>query len=138
MNELSLTEEGIKILQNSEACNTTPPNILIIFDGCDTAVQKLLEEFLISDVGGEKYNISRIIGAERYKTVKILITCREESLQGIKRRELLFAPIQHEESLHRSPNSSRLLLQKRIEPFSDEQITRYLIKCCYYGIIRNI
>ena len=136
-NELSLTEKGTKTMQTSEACNTTPPNILIIFDGCDTAVQILLEEFLISDVGGEKFNIPSIIGAEKYKTVKILITCREESLQGIKRRDLLFAPIQHEESLHRSLKSSRLLLQKRIEPFSDEQITRYLIKCYYYGMLET-
>ena len=134
-NELSLVEEGTKIMQTSEACNTTPPNILIIFDGCDTAVQKLLEEFLISELNHNKCNIPRIIGAEKYKTVKILITCREESLQGIKRRELLFAPIQHEELLHRSLNVPKLFLQRRIEPFSDEQITRYLIKCCFHGLL---
>ena len=49
-NELSLTEEGMKILQSPEASNIAKPNILIIFDGCDMAVQKLLEELLISDV----------------------------------------------------------------------------------------
>ena len=135
-NELSLREEEIKTLQSSEAYSTTLPNILIILDGCDIAVHKLLEELLLSDFGSEKCNISSIIGAERYKTVKILITCREESLQGIKRRELLFVPIQHEESLHRS-NSSKLFLQRRIAPFSDEQITRYLIKCCFYGLLQT-
>ena len=131
-NELSLTEEDMKILQTSKACDTTLPNILIIFDGCDTAVQKLLEEFLMLELDNKNCNVPSIIGAEKYNTVKILITCREESLQGIKRRDFLFAPIQCEELFHRSSNSSDLFLQRRIEPFSDEQITRYLRKCFFY------
>ena len=132
-NELSLVEAGTKIMQTSEACNTTTPNILIIFDGCDAAVQKLLEEFLMSECDSEKYNIPHIIGAERYKTLKTLITCREESLQGIKRRELLFAPAQHKKQFY----DSKLFLQRRIEPFSDEQIMRYLIKCCFHGLLET-
>ena len=134
-NELSLTEEATKALQSSESSTFAQPNPLIIFDGCDTAVQKLLEEFLISELDHDKCNISHIIGTEKFKTVKILITCREESLQGIKNRELLFAPINYEESLHGSSNSPKSFLQRRIELFSDEQITRYLIKCCFYGIL---
>ena len=47
----------------------------------------------------------------------------------------MFAPIQHEQSLHKSSNSPKLFLQRRIEPFSDEQITRYLIKCCFHGLL---
>ena len=136
-NELFLAKEGTKIIQTSEACNTTPPNILIIFDGCDTAVQKLSEELLISDFGIEKCNIPGIIGTEKYKAMKILVACREESLQGIKRRELLFASAQHEEHFYESLNSPKLFLQRRIEPFSDEQITSYLIKRCYYGILET-
>ena len=137
-NELSLeAEEGIKIMQNSELCNTTPLNILIIFDGCDMVVQKLLEELLMSEFDRDKCNIPHIIGAEKYKTVKILITCREESLQGVKRRELLFAPAQHEEQFYESSNSRKLFLQRRIEPFSDEQITMYLIKCCFHGSLET-
>ena len=139
-NELFITEEGTKIIQTSEACNIVQPNLLIIFDGCDTAVQTLLEEVLISQIDSQKCNIPCIIGAEKYQTMKILITCREESLSDIKQRELLFAPTQHEqheELSRRSLNSTRLFLQRRIEPFSDEQITMYLIKCCFQELLKT-
>ena len=136
-NELSLTEEGIKILQTSDVSNIIRPNLLVIFDGCDTAVQKLLEEFSISELDSEKCNIPHIIGAEKFETVKIMITCREESLQGITRRESLFAPIQSGELLERPLSSQNLFLQRKIEPFSDEQITRYLIKCCFHGFLET-
>ena len=128
-NELSMTEEALNILQTLEASSITQPNLLIIFDGCDTAILKLLEEFTASEPDSEKCNIPHIFGSENFMTVKLLITCREESLPAIKQRDLLFAPSQREELLQ------SLFLQRRIEPFSDEQITRYLIKCCFYGLL---
>ena len=134
-NELSVTEETLKILQTSEVSSITQPNLLIIFDGCDTAVQNLFEEFGTSELDSKKCSIPHIIGAEKFKTVKILITCREESLENIKPRELLFAPAQCKDSLQKFLNSGEFFLQRRIEPFSDEQITRYLIKCCFYGLL---
>ena len=84
----------MKILQTSEKCNIIQPNLLIIFDGCDAAIQKLVEEFSAPELDCKKHNIPLIIGAEKFRSVKILVTCREESLQDIKRREPLFAPAQ--------------------------------------------
>ena len=136
-NELSLTEEEIKILQTSAACGVARPNLLLIFDGCDTAIQKLLEEFSIYELDCENYNITYIFGAEKFKSVKILLTCREETIKDIKRRELLFAPTQFEEQIQRCLNSQQFFLQRRIEPFSDEQITTYLIKCCFHGLLKT-
>ena len=134
--KLHMTEEMVKILQAPEVCNIARPNLLFIFDGCDTAVQILLEEFFTFETDFQKYNIPYIIRAEKFNTVKLLITCREETLHNFKRREMLFAPTQGNESPQRCLNT-QLFLQRRIEPFSNGQITRYLIKCYYCGLLQT-
>ena len=126
--ELSLTDEEILLLKNSTQNNLAFPRLLFLFDGYDEIedIHGLLsltrkQEFL-------KHNFfeKNKIKGESWKNAKFIITCREQSLNKLRRRELLFGAI------HVNNESSELsivpgsLLQRRIEPFSNEQITCYL------------
>ena len=128
--ELSLTEEEILLLKTSNLSNL---QLVFLFDGYDQ-IQNLHD--LSVDRGLYKNNFCVSNKIESWRNAKVIITCREENLQEIKRRDLLFSPI--EESTN---NTSELkpipgsFFQRRIEPFSNEQISCYLIKyCCFRQI----
>ena len=60
---------------------------------------------------------------ESWKNMKFIITCKEENLQKVQRKGLLFG------SFSADPES---FLERRIEPFSYEQMRYYLKKYCIF------
>ena len=133
--ELSLTEEEISFLRNTDQTNLKLPRLLFIFDGYDEiedihAFHSLhslesKEEFL-------KHNFfeRNKIHEESWKNAKFIITCREEHLQKVQRKELLFGPLDGDSAeLAIKPGSC---FESTIKPFLDEQITSCLKKYCYF------
>jgi len=128
--ELSLTEEEILLLQTSEPSNLLLPRLLFIFDRYDDIqdIHNLSSSKTYSDYESNNFYMSNKIET-LWKNAKIIITCREENLKDVTRRDLLFAPINVEATELLSFQGS--FLQRKIEPFSDDQITCYLKKYCY-------
>ena len=133
--ELFLTEEEIKVFQNADPSQRLLPQFVFILDGYDEHLQNIRIESLKNKADYVKNNFyeANKLG-EQWKNAKIVVTCREENLCGIKRKDLLFAPLDEKfkedssEPMAAVPGS---FLQRRIELLSDEQITSYLKKYCY-------
>ena len=134
--ELSLTKEEMQTLQTTETHNSSWLKLLIIIDGCDRGIQELLNGYSKSEEDCMKYNIPFKVGLEKFKTAKVVFVCREESLKHPLRRELLFSPFCHEESSSQPILAPELFLQRKIEPFSDNQITCYLRKYYFNRLIK--
>ena len=123
------------MLQTSGPHNYQLPNLLIIFDGCDTAIHKLLRNSTKSKLDISKHNLPNKIGLEKFTTVKLAFTCREETFQCVTERHIIFEPKSIDKS-HELPFAPKLLLQRSVELFSDDQITAYIRKCSYYGLMK--
>ena len=119
--ELQLTESEIKLFQDS-SINSTLPRLLFIFDGYDT-IQDIRELQGYQNLINNNFYISNGFGKD-WATAKLIITCREESLNNIDQRELLFAPIDENKGVTMSGS----YLEYAIQPFSDIEITAYLRK----------
>lgn len=131
MKELSLTREEVLMLQSSaEESSMLLPKLLFIFDGYDDIenIQQFHSFGNEEDYLKNNFCLLNMIEGKSWKNAKIIITCREENLQGIEKRELLFGPLQ-KQSLELLPVPGTFL-QRKIEPFTDEQITCYIKK--YY------
>mgnify|MGYP000917514547 FL=1 len=126
--ELSLTKEEILTLQTADPSDFRLPCLLFIFDGYDT-VQDLQAFENDKDFVSNNFSLLNKIEGKSWQNTKFIITCREENLQRVSRRDLLFAPINHE-SIGPAiiPES---FLQFTLEPFTSEQITCYLRRYCF-------
>ena len=137
--ELSLTPEEITLLQNSGPRNDQLPNLLFIFDGFENI--QGLEGFcaLTNNHDSLRNNFCLLnkIEPTNWNNAKFIITCRDMYLRQIKRRDLLFAPLAGDsvETYAPIPGS---FLQRRIEPFSDVEITCYLRKTFYFRLMDEI
>ena len=134
--EATLTEEMIQSFQTSNTRDSLLPNLLIMLDGCDAAIQELLKDCLQSELNYEKLNIPKIIGLEKFKSTKIIFTCREEALPVIIQREQLFE-FRGDEETSKLSLDLKLFLERKVEPFTNEQITSYVRKCSYNGLIEK-
>ena len=126
--ELALTSEEIHLLQTLEPSNVLLPRLLFIFDGYTSIenVQRLHALFSDQDYVSNNFCTLNQINENSWKNAKFIITCREEDLQYVKRRDLLFAPLSSRSTeLSSVPGS---FLQMKVEPFADDQITSYLRK----------
>ena len=132
--ELSLTEEEVFRFQvsclGSEQSEFLISRLLFIFDGYDA-----IEDFaaLHMEHSEKVYacnNFCKLnkIKQKYWKNAKFIITCREENVQNIKRRDLLFAPINTKSLDFRVQQGS--FFERKIEPFADEQVSCYLKKYC--------
>ena len=124
--ELSLTEEEISFLKTTDQTNPKLPRLLFIFDGYDEIEDIHAFHMLDSKEELMKHNFferNKIHDDESWKNAKFIITCREENLQKVQRKELLFGPVSAD---------SGSFLERRVEPFSDEQIRCYLKKYCIF------
>mgnify|MGYP000875849538 FL=1 len=133
--ELSLTTDEIGLLLTPKRFrNPLLPSLLLIFDGFNEIEalyhqqdqdmsQGVLDDYYLK----ENFYMSNKFG-KLSEDARLIIACREENLQDIKRRDLLFAPIDENSSERSSIEGS--FLERKIEPFNDEQITCYLKK--YY------
>ena len=124
--ELSLTEEEISVLRTSDPSNLKLPRLLFIFDGYDEIED--IHAFHSPDSREELmkhglFELSKIHDDKSWKNAKFIITCREENLQEVHSKGLLFGPVS---------DDSGSFLERRIEPFSDEQISHYLKKYCIF------
>lgn len=128
--KLSLTEEEILLLQNSAQNNLHLPRLLFIFDGYDEIenIPTFHSLNCVQDLIKTNFFALNKNNDASWKNAKFIITCREKYLQRVQRRDLLFALIDSESTELSVVAES--LLQRKIEPFSDEQITCYLKK--YY------
>ena len=125
--ELSLIEEEILLLRIADPNNLQFPSILFIFDGYEEIEEVSVLNSLDSYESflAKNFYVANKIEGTFWRNAKFIITCREEFICGIKRKDLLFAPINQE--LSPVPGS---FLQRKIDLFSDEQINCYLTK--YY------
>ena len=123
--EVSLTEEEISFLRTSDQTNLKLPRLLFIFDGSDEIEDIHAFHSLKSKEELVKHNFFELnkIHDESWKNAKFIITCREENLQKVQRKDLLFGPVSAD---------SGSFLHRIIEPFSDEQIRYYLKKHCSF------
>ena len=123
--ELSLTEEEISFLRTSEPTNLKLPRLLFIFDGYDEIEDIHAFRSLDSKEELVKHNFFELhkIHQEPWKNTKFIITCREENLQKVQRKDLLLGPVSA------GPGS---FWHRSVEPFSDEQIRCYLRKYCVF------
>jgi uncharacterized protein YjbI with pentapeptide repeats len=131
--ELSLTKEEILLLQAPKQSNPHLPRLLFIFDGYD-AIEDFHALYSLrsrQDFLDNNFSMLNKIKDASWKDAKFIITCREENLQKVQRRDMLFAPLITSEATELSavPGS---FLHRKIEPFSNEQITCYLRKYYYY------
>ena len=130
--ELSLTKEEIDSLQNST--QSSLPRLLFIFDGYDTLQDgrgfQALESW--QELIDHNFFVANAISSEIWKEAKFIITCRKENLQGIQRTDLLFAPLHGNGEAADKSVVQGSFLHRKLEPFSDEQITCYLKKYSYF------
>ena len=126
--ELSLTEEEISLLRTTDPTNLKLPRLLFIFDGYDEIEDINAFHLLESKEEVLKHNFFVLNGihGKSWKNAKFIITCREENLQKVGRRDLLFGPLDGESDKQAIKTSS--FLERTIEPFLDGQITSYLKK----------
>ena len=106
--------------------------MLFIFDGYDEIEDIHAFHSLNSKEEIVKHNFFELnkIHGESWKNAKFIITCREEDLQKVERRDLLFGPLDCESDKQTIKLSS--FLERTIEPFLDGQITSYLKKYSYF------
>ena len=123
--ELSLTEEEISLLRITHLTHLKLPRLLFIFDGYDEIEDINAFSSLTHKEELVKHNFFELnkVNEEFWKNAKFIITCREENLQKVGRRDLLFGPVSAD------PGS---FLERGIEPFSNEQIRYYLKKYCIF------
>ena len=136
--ELSLTEEEILTVQTSDS----GVRLLLIVDGYDEALN--IYRTHSESMGNEKdlYNenfctVNKIEG-EFWKNTRFIVTCREENLQSIRRRDLFFAPLEIVEGSTEPSAKPGSFLQRKIEGFTDEQITSFFKKYCFYRQVNNV
>lgn len=140
--ELSMTKEEIKMLNNRDPNERLLPQFVFILDGYDEHLQDIRIELLNDKTDYMKNNFYAInkLG-EHWINAKFIVTCREENLCYVKRKDLLFAPLDEkfEDDSNELPTAaSRSFLQRRIEPFSDEQIDCYLKKYSFVNPGANL
>ena len=123
--DLLLTEEEISFLRTTDQTHLKLPRLLFIFDGYDEIEDINAFSSLTHKEELVKHNFFELnkVNEEFWKNAKFIITCREENLQKVGRRDLLFGPVS---------GDSGSYLEQRIEPFSDEQIRYYLQKYCFF------
>ena len=133
--ELSLTANEICLLLTPKRFrNPLLPSLLLIFDGFNEieALYHQRDQEMSPGVSNDYYLKENFYMSNKFKKLsedaRLIITCREENLQDIKGRDLLFAPI--DENSSEKSSIERSFLERKIEPFNDEQITCYLKK--YY------
>ena len=136
--ELSLTPKEIILLQNSGPNDAQFPNILFIFDGYENILDfdSLCTLKADQDFAKSNFLLLNKIESTGWRNAKFMLTSREMNLPEIKQRKFLFAPLRAETfGLHPISES---FLQRKIAPFSDSQITRYLIKTFHFKMIDEL
>ena len=117
--ELQLTESEIKIFQDTETSNTLP-RLLFILDGYDAIQDAREHQGDQNSIQNNFYALNKF--GKDWPNAKVIITCREENLNAIHQRELVFAPIDEKSGVV-IPGA---YLEYTIESFSDIEITAYL------------
>ena len=132
--ELSLTENEIKLLQESEGNMHRLPRFLFIFDEYDQMLQ-IAEKSANSRWTLEdciQKNFCNSVSFEAFwNHAKILITVRRETLSRFERTDLLFGPLQRSNSVTILNSFAEFELQ----PLAEDQISLYLKK---YIVSNNI
>ena len=134
--ELSLTKEEALLLQNSEQNNLQLPHLLFIFDGYEDITDTQAFYSTNSEQDLVEKNFFNLQGSS-WRNAKFIVTCREENLQQVLRRDR-FSSLLISNDTNELSAVSESFLQRKIEPFTDEQITHYLKKyCCYEPFDQN-
>ena len=96
--KISLTKEEISYLRTTDQTNLKLPRLLFIFDGYDEIEDIHSFHSLDSKEELVKHNFFELnkIHEESWKNAKFIITCSEENLQKVQRKELLFGPLDGE------------------------------------------
>ena len=130
--ELLLTETEIGLLKHAHRSKSGAnklPKLLFILDGYD---QILDSRPLRTDFDCISHNLFKnliLIGPD-WENSKVIVTCRENSLSKIDRRDLLFAQLDKEDELPIQGS----LVERILEKFTDGEIKAFLKK---YIILRD-
>ena len=117
--ELQLTESEIEFLKDPNT-KSTLPRLLFILDGYDAIQDAREHQGDQNSIQNNFYALNKF--GKDWPNAKVIITCREENLNAIHQRELVFAPIDEKSGVV-IPGT---YLEYTIESFSDIEITAYL------------
>ena len=124
VNELHLTENELKLLQNSHQIRGCP-SVLLIFDDFDHTARRLNPNQREGQLLQNNFYKAQTTLETDWKNAKIIVCCREQSFpHGIK-KEYLFGRIEDNSKRSLVPGT---FLEYSIQPFSDRDIASFLKK----------